>query len=242
MWSIFRKEVNGFFSSLIGYISMIVFFLVLGLNLWVFPGNIFDSLYATLESFFATAPWILMFLIPAITMRTLSDEFKSGTFELLATKPISDYSIVLGKFFACLFLWLVTWLPTLLYFVCIKSLNMPGAVMDGGATWGSYIGLFLLGAIFISIGIFASSVTNNQITSFLLGVVLCYLVYDAFFQISNLPVFSGRMDYFIQSLGIGSHYEAISRGVVDTRDLLYFFTVIAFFTIATNTVLEGRKW
>ena len=173
MISIFKKEINGFFSSLIGYMSMGVFFLFLGLNLWVFPGNIFEGLYASLDPFFATAPWVLVFLIPAITMRTFSDEFKSGTFELLATKPISDYKIILGKYFASLFLWLITWLPTIIYFFCVKSLSLKGATIDLGATIGSYLGLFLLGAIFVAIGIFASSLTNNQITAFVVVVLFC---------------------------------------------------------------------
>jgi ABC-2 type transport system permease protein len=219
-----------------------VFFLFLGLNLWVFPGNIFEGLYASLDPFFATAPWVLVFLIPAITMRTFSDEFKSGTFELLATKPISDYKIILGKYFASLFLWLITWLPTIIYFFCVKSLSLKGATIDLGATIGSYLGLFLLGAIFVAIGIFASSLTNNQITAFLLGVFLCYVLYDAFFQLSQLPFLNSSIDYFIQSIGIGDHYESISRGVIDTRDLVYFITVIGFFIISTNTVLESRKW
>ena len=242
MISIFKKEINGFFSSLIGYMSMGVVFVFLGLNLWVFPGNIFEGLYASLDPFFATAPWVLVFLIPAITMRTFSDEFKSGTFELLATKPISDYKIILGKYFASLFLWLITWLPTIIYFFCVKSLSLKGATIDLGATIGSYLGLFLLGAIFVAIGIFASSLTNNQITAFLLGVFLCYVLYDAFFQLSQLPFLNSSIDYFIQSIGIGDHYESISRGVIDTRDLVYFITVIGFFIISTNTVLESRKW
>ena len=229
MISIFKKEINGFFSSLIGYMSMGVFFLFLGLNLWVFPGNTFEGLYASLDPFFATAPWV-------------SDEFKSGTFELLATKPISDYKIILGKYFASLFLWLITWLPTIIYFFCVKSLSLKGATIDLGATIGSYLGLFLLGAIFVAIGIFASSLTNNQITAFLLGVFLCYVLYDAFFQLSQLPFLNSSIDYFIQSIGIGDHYESISRGVIDTRDLVYFITVIGFFIISTNTVLESRKW
>lgn len=242
MISIFKKEINGFFSSLIGYMSMGVFFLFLGLNLWVFPGNIFEGLYASLDPFFNIAPWVLVFLIPAITMRTFADEFKSGTFELLATKPISDYKIILGKYLAALFLWLITWFPTILYFLCIKNLGLEGATIDVGATIGSYIGLFLLGAIFVAIGIFASSLTSNQITAFLLGVFLCYVLYDAFFQLSQLPFLNSKIDYFIQSIGIGDHYESISRGVIDTRDLVYFITVIGFFIISTNTVLESRKW
>ncbi|HQD11737.1 MAG TPA: gliding motility-associated ABC transporter permease subunit GldF [Chitinophagales bacterium] len=242
MRAILQKEINLFFSSLIAYISMSVFFIVMGLNLFVFEGNIPDSQYATLDSFFTLAPWVLIFLIPAITMRTFADERQSGTLELLSTQPVTDTQIVLGKYLATLLLWLFTFLPTLLYFVAVKQLSLSEAPIDSGATWGSYIGLFFLGAVFAAIGIFASSVTGNQIVAFLAGVFMCYLMYDAFFRISSLPVFSGQLDYLIQAAGLNAHYDSISRGVVDTRDIIYFLSVIALFLIATRTALESRKW
>jgi len=242
MTAIFKKEINLFFSSLIAYISMGVFFVVLALNLFVFEGNILESNYATLDTFFTLAPWVLVFLIPAITMRTFADEKQTGTIELLTTKPVSDFQIVFGKYLAALVLWLFTFLPTFIYFIAVKKLSLAEAPIDSGATWGSYIGLFFLGAVFVAIGIFASSVTGNQIVAFLAGVFLCYFMYDAFFRVSGLAVFQGQLDYIIQSVGLNAHYDSISRGVVDTRDLIYFLSVIGLFLIATRTALESRKW
>ncbi len=242
MKAILKKEINLFFSSLIAYMSMAIFFIVLALNLFVFQGNILDSNYATLDTFFTLAPWILIFLIPAITMRTFADEKQNGTIEFLTTKPITDTQIILGKYFAALLLWLFTFLPTLIYFVCIKKLSLAEAPIDSGATYGSYIGLFFLGAVFIAVGVFSSAITNNQIVAFLVGVFFCYILYDAFFRISSLAVFQGQMDYFIQALGLNAHYDSISRGVVDTRDLIYFLSVISLFLIGTRTALESRKW
>lgn len=242
MKAILLKELRLLFSSLIAYISMAVFFMVLALNLFIFPGNILDSNYATLDSFFTLAPWILIFLIPAITMRTFADEKQSGTLELLATKPVSDLQVVLAKYLAATALWLFTFLPTLIYFLCVKKLSLDEAPVDSGAAWGSYAGLFFLGAVFTAIGVFSSSVSSNQIVAFISGVFLCYLMYDAFFRISTLSVFEGRLDYIIQSVGLNAHYDSISRGVIDTRDVIYFLSVIAFFIIGTRTALESRKW
>ena len=241
MKAILRKEINLLFSSLIAYISMAVFFVVLALNLFVFQGNILDSNYATLDTFFTLTPWILIFLIPAITMRTFADEKQTGTIEFLTTKPVSDLQIVIGKYLAALFLWTFTFIPTLIYFIAVKKLSLSEAPIDSGATYGSYIGLYFLGAVFVAIGIFASSITNNQIVAFLVGVFLCYLMYDAFFRISSLTIFQGQLDYFIQSIGLNAHYDSISRGVVDTRDILYFLSVISLFIIGTRTALESRK-
>ncbi len=242
MTAILKKEINLFFSSLIAYISMTVFFVVLALNLFVFQGNILESNYATLDAFFTLTPWILIFLIPAITMRTFADEKQSGTIEFLTTKPVTDSQIVAGKYLAAILLWMFTFLPTFIYFIAVKKLSLAEAPIDSGATWGSYIGLFFLGAVFVSIGIFSSAITNNQIVAFLVGVFLCYWMYDAFFRISSLPVFQGQLDYFIQSIGLNAHYDSISRGVVDTRDIVYFLSVISLFLIGTRTALESRKW
>ncbi len=242
MPALLKKEISLFFSSLIAYISMGVFFIVLALNLFIFSGNILDANYATLDAFFTLAPWVLIFLIPAITMRTFAEEKQNGTIELLSTKPITDLQIVVGKYLAALFLWLITFLPTLVYFLAIKKLSLDNAPIDSGATWGSYIGLFFLGAVFVAVGIFSSSISNNQIVAFLVGVFLCYLMYDAFAQLSALPFFEGRIDYIIQSAGLNAHYDSISRGVVDTRDIIYFLTIITLFIIGTRTALESRKW
>ena len=242
MLSIFNKEINLFFSSVIAYMSMTLFFCVIALNIWVFPGNILEFGYASLSSYFGFAPWVLIFLIPAISMRLLSEEYNEGTLEILATQPVSDRGIVLGKFLAALTLWFITLLPTLIYLFCITNLDMASASADSGAMIGSYIGLFLLGAAFVAISLFASSISRNQVTAFLIGVVLCYFFYNAFFQLSQLEAFTGKLDYTIQSVGMGAHYEALSRGVVDTRDLIYFFSLIAIFLLMTKMALESRKW
>ena len=240
MLAILKKEITVFFSSLIAFISMAVFFVILSLNLFIFRGNILETNYATLDPFFTLAPWILIFLIPAITMRTFADEKQTGTIELLATKPITDLQIVLGKYFAAILLWLFAFLPTFIYFICIKKLGLADAPIDSGATWGSYIGLFFLGAVFVAIGVFSSSISHNQIVAFLLGVFFCYLMYDAFFRISSLSVFEGRLDYFIQSIGLNAHYDSISRGVVDTRDIIYFMSVIILLLFISNRNLLKR--
>ena len=242
MKAILKKEIHLFFSSLIAYVSMGVFFIALALNLFIFDGNILDSNYATLDTFFTLAPWILIFLIPAITMRSFADEKQRGTLEFLTTKPITDLQIVLGKYFAALLLWTFTFLPTFIYFLAIRKLSLEDAPIDSGATYGSYIGLYFLGAVFVAIGIFSSAITNNQIVAFLVGVFLCYLMYDAFYRLSLLPIFQGQLDYFIQSIGLNAHYDSISRGVVDTRDIVYFISVIALFLIGTRTAIESRKW
>ncbi len=242
MIAIYKKEINLFFSSLIAYMSMLVFFIVLGLNLFVFEGNILDNGYATLDEFFKLAPWILIFLIPAITMRTFSDEKQNGTIEFLITKPITETQIILGKYFATISLWFFIFMLTFIYFIVVKYFSLSNASIDAGASYGSYIGLFFLGAVFAAIGLFSSAVTNNSIVAFILGVFLSYLMYDAFFRISTLPIFSGSIDYIIQYLGLGAHYESISRGVIDSRDIIYFISITSFFLILSKISLESRKW
>ncbi len=243
MISIFKKEISLFFSSLIAYISIGVFLLVTGLFLWVFPDtNVLDYGFASLENYFGLAPWVFLFLIPAVTMRSFSEEIKSGTIELLSTRPISDLQIVLGKYFAAFFLVLFALIPTLIYFYTIYNLGTPAGNIDTGATWGSYIGLMFLGATFTAIGLFASSITSNQIVSFIIGVFLCFFFFIAFDYLSRLSVFYASLDTFVQMLGIDYHYRSISRGVVDTRDVIYFLSVITVFILMTKTVLESRKW
>mgnify|MGYP001180950401 CR=1 FL=1 len=243
MITLFIKEINTFFSSLIGYLALVVFLLTTGLFLWVFPDtNLPDYGYATLEPLFFTAPWIFMFLIPAITMRSFSEEFKSGTIEILATRPITDMQIILGKYFASLFLVLFALLPTLVYYFTIYQLGLPSGNIDTGATWGSYIGLLLLGAAFAAIGIFASSLSSNQIIAFLLAVFLCFLFYQTFDYLSKLNVFYAKLDDFVEQIGINAHYESLSRGVIDTRDVVYFGSFITLFLILTRLVVESRKW
>lgn len=243
MYSIFKKEINLFLSSLVGQIALIVFLLVTGLFIWVFPEtNVLDYGFATLQQLFVTGPWVFMFLIPAITMRSFSEEISSGTFELLATRPVRDIEIIFGKYLAALMLVLFSLIPTLIYFYTVYQLGAPPGNMDIGATWGSYIGLLLLGGVFVSIGLFASSISSNQIIAFVLGIFLCFFLYMAFDYLSRLDLFIASFDNIIASLGIYKHYQSISRGVVDTRDLIYFLSVIALFLLLTKTSLESRKW
>ncbi len=243
MFAIYKKEINTFFSSLIGYIVIGVFLIYMSLMLWVFPdSNLLNSNYATLEPLFDLAPMIFMFLIPAITMRTLAEEKLNGTIELLVTRPLNDWEIVLGKFLACLSLVGFALLPTLIYYISIYQLGSPVGNIDTGATWGSYIGLLFLGGVFVSIGIFASSLTNNQIVSFIIATFLCFIFYWGFDFISRLPIFFGKIDDLVEMLGVEYHYKSISRGIIDTRDVLYFLSVITLFFVGTQVSLESRKW
>lgn len=242
MWSILKKEVSGFLSSLIAYISMIVFLLVMGLFVWVFPDtSILEYGFASLDSFFGVAPWIFLFLIPAITMRSFSEENKSGTIELLVTRPITELQIILGKYLAGFIIVVFTLLPTLLYYYTIYQLGATKGNVDSGAVIGSYIGLLFLAASIVSIGIFASSISDNQIVAFILAVFISFICYAGFDSFSKLDLF-GKVDNTIAQLGINDHYQSMSRGVVDSRDLIYFLGFIGFFILLTKTVLESRKW
>lgn len=243
MYSLFVKEIRSFLSSLIGYIVIVVFLLAIGLFMWIIKGdsNVLDMGYAGLDTLFGIAPWVFLFLIPAITMRSFADERKSGTIELLLTKPLTDLQIILAKYFAGFVLVIFSLLPTLVYFYSVGELGYPEWNLDTGGTWGSYMGLLFLGSSFVAIGIFCSSLTDNQIISFILAFALSFFCYIGLEQISSLSLF-GRADTFIEALGINAHYNALSRGVVDTRDLLYFLSVNAVFILLTRTVLESRKW
>ncbi len=243
MFTLLRKEISSFLSSLIGYAVIIVFLLVNGLFLWVFPleFNILDFGFSSIDNLFMLSPWVFLFLIPAITMRSFAEEQKSGTMELLLTKPLTDLEIILAKYLAGLVLVVFSLIPTLLYYFTVYKLGLPPGNIDQGATLGSYIGLLFLGAAFVSIGIFASAVSGNQIVSFLIAVFLCGFAYIGFEFIFNLSVF-GSFGLLIRQLGINAHYTSISRGVIDTRDLLYFISLIAFFLMLTRFRLERRKW
>ncbi|MEM9847580.1 MAG: gliding motility-associated ABC transporter permease subunit GldF [Bacteroidota bacterium] len=243
MLSIFLKEVNAFFSSLIGYIVIGIFLVITGLFMFVFSDySILNYQFATLDQLFGIAPMIFLFLIPAVTMRSFAEEQQSGTIELLETRPLSDWQITLGKYFACLLLVIFALLPTLLYYWTVHELGSPKGNLDSGAILGSYIGLTFLAASFTAIGIFSSSLTNNQIVAFILASFLCFLFYWGFLFISNLPIFVGKVDDIIQMIGIDYHYESISRGVLDSRDLIYFLSLISVFLLATVTALQRRKW
>lgn len=243
MLSIFLKEVNTFFSSLIGYIVIGVFLVAMGLVLFVFPDtSLLEYNYATLDQLFSIAPLIFAFLIPAITMRSFAEEQQTGTIELLATKPVSDLNIILGKFLSSMALVIFALLPTLLYYYTVYELGSPKGNLDSGAIAGSYLGLIFLAGAFASIGIFASSLTNNQIVAFILATALCFFLHYGFFYFSKLPVFVGTSDDIIQMLGIDYHYNSISRGIVDSRNVIYFLSVIGIFMMLTLTSLERRKW
>jgi ABC-2 type transport system permease protein len=242
MFSIFKKEIRSFLSSLIAYVVIIVFLLIIGLFTWVFAdGNVLTLGYSNLDVLFYMAPWVFVFLISAITMRSFSEEIKQGTYEILSTKPVTDLQIILGKYFASVVLIIFAIVPTLLYFYSIYQLGLPKGNIDMGATWGSYIGLVLLGSSYAAIGLFASSVTPNQIVAFILSMFMCFIFYVGFQQFSNLKLF-GSLDSIVQALGIQYHYDSISRGVVDTRDLIYFASLISFFLGLTYITLDSRKW
>jgi len=243
MFTLFKKEVNGFLNSLIGYIVIIVFLLVVGLFLWVFPMqfNLLDFGYANLDGLFILAPFVFLFLIPAITMRSFADEKKSGTLELLMTQPLTDIQVIFAKYLAGMVLVVFSLIPTLIYFTSIYKLGLPPGNLDIGSIWGSYLGLLFLAMAFVAIGIFASSLTDNQIISFLLAVFLCFFFYMGFELIYTF-ILSGTAGLMVESLGINAHYTSMSRGVIDTRDLIYFISLTVFFILLTKLSLESRKW
>ncbi len=243
MFTLYKKEIFSFFNSLIGYIAVIVFLLINGLFLWVFPMgfNIIDFGYASLENMFALAPLVFLFLIPAITMRSFADEKRSGTIEMLLTKPLTDTQIIFSKYLAGITLVLLAVLPTLIYAISIYLLGNPVGNLDMGGLWGSYIGLIFLASAFTAIGLFISSVTDNQIVAFMMSLIISGFILMGFDIIAGLALF-GKIDLFIMSLGIQAHYTSMSRGVIDTRDVLYFAGLIAIFLLMTKTSLESRKW
>ncbi|MGH2553941.1 MAG: gliding motility-associated ABC transporter permease subunit GldF [Chitinophagaceae bacterium] len=241
MWSVCKKELRQFFSSLTGYITIIVFLLVNGLVLFSFKGddNIFDFGYATLERFFQLAPWILLLLIPAISMRSFADEYKTGTFEILQTRPLTSWQIIFGKYIASLIVVLLSLMPTVVYIFSIQRLS-SGAGIDMGATIGSYIGLFFLASVFTAISICSSSFTTNSVVAFIASLIGCALLYYGFSAISRLPALANGADYYVEMLGIDFHYRSISRGLIDTRDLIYFLSLIFLFLTITNRNLKKR--
>lgn len=238
-----KKEISGFFNSLTGYIVVLVFLLINSLFLWVFPGqfNVLESGYANLETLFVISPWVFLFLVPAVTMRLFAEEKSSGTIELIITRPISELQIVMAKYLAGLSLVLFSLLPSLIYFFSVYQLGNPAGNIDTGGTWGSYIGLFFLAAIYAAIGVFSSSLTENQIVAFIVAMLLSFFFFIGFETISTLGWF-GKFDNLLINLGINEHYRSMSRGVLDTRDIIYFLGVIGIFIFATKTVVESRKW
>ncbi|CAG0969975.1 MAG: gliding motility-associated ABC transporter permease subunit GldF [Bacteroidetes bacterium] len=243
MFTLLNKEIKAFFGSLIGYLVLIVFLSTLGLFMWIFPGelNILDSGYSHIDTLFYIAPWVFMFLIPAITMRSFADEKKAGTIELLLTRPLTDMQIIFAKYTAGVVLVLFALLPTFIYFNSVYDLGNPIGNIDTGGTWGSYIGLLFLAGAFVSIGIFSSSLTENQLVAFIIAVFVCFFMYVGFEYLSTMPFFA-HADSIVIQLGINEHYASMSRGVIDTRDVIYFFSLNAFFLSLTQLVLKSRKW
>ncbi|MBT4340386.1 MAG: gliding motility-associated ABC transporter permease subunit GldF [Bacteroidetes bacterium] len=242
MFAIYLKEINNFFSSIIAYVVIIVFLVANGVFLWLLPeSNIFDFGYASLDQLFELAPWVFMFLVPAITMRSFAEERKSGTLEIILSKPVSDIQIILGKYFANLSLVLFALLPSLIYFFSVYQMASPVGNMDIGGTWGSYLGLFFLGAVYVSIGLLASSLSDNQIISFILALFICFFFYSLLDMLRGLLLIS-PIDPFLEYLSINTHYISMSRGVIDSRDMIYFISFSALFLFLSRLIMEKRKW
>jgi ABC-2 type transport system permease protein len=240
MWAVCKKEFRQFFSSLTGYIAIIVFLLLTSLLLFVFPDtSILDFGYASLDKFFDLAPWILLLLIPAISMRSFSEEFRSGTFEILQSRPLTFWQIVNGKYLAALFVIGIALLPTWIYFFSVQQLATQSG-MDLGATMASYIALFFLTAVFASIALCCSSFTSNAIVAFITAGFTCFLIYSGFHAISTMKSFPSGADYYIDMIGIDFHYRNMTRGVISFRDLIYFISVIGFFLALTRNNLFKR--
>ncbi len=246
MITLLIKEIRSFLSSLIGYIVIGVFITGIGTFMWLVPSesagsNVLESGFANIDPLFILAPWVYLFLIPAITMRSFSEEKKTGTIELLLTRPLTELQIVLAKYFAGLILVVISLLPTLIYYYSVHQLGYPKGNLDTGGMWGSYIGLLLLGAGFVSVGVFASAISENQVVAFIMAVLLCFITYVGFDFIVASGLF-GKYDALIKALGMNEHYISMSRGVIDTRDVIYFISIIAFFNLLSNLVLKSRKW
>lgn len=239
MYSLFIKEIKSFFNSLTGYIIIIIFLIVNSMFMWIFEGsmNIPDGGYATVDTLFVLAPWVFLILIPAMTMRSFAEEKHTGTLDLLLTRPLSEMQIIAAKYLAAVVLIILALLPTLVYYFSVIALGSPLGNIDKGGTWGSYIGLVMLAGTYAAVGIFCSSLTDNLVVSFLLASLLCLIICYGFEQIGLLFTMS-RAGKMIMSLGIIEHYQSISRGVMDTRDLVYFVAVILIFLLFTETRLK----
>lgn len=242
MVAIFFKEIRSFLSSLIAYIVIIVFLVITGLFMWVFPNyNVLEYGFADMETLFSLAPYIFLFLIPAITMRTFAEEKRAGTMELLLTRPLRDWDIILGKYFSSLALAIFALLPTLLYYYSVYQLGNPVGNIDMAGTLGSYIGLILLTSVFTAIGIFASVINKDQITAFITTLFLCFVLYQGFSSFASKEDSSG-FSFFLIQLGIDYHYDAIRKGLIDSRNVIYFVSLIALMLFSTKLVLGSRKW
>lgn len=241
MHAVFKRELFSFLSSMVAYITIGIFLLVSGLLLWFFPDtSVLDYGYAELSGFFSLVPYLFMFLIPAITMRSFAEERREGTYELLITRPIRIWQIIVAKYLASLVLVLFALIPTVVYYYSISKLGFPEGNIDTGSVIGSYIGLFLLGAAFTAIGIFSSALTKNQVIAFVICAALCAFSFLGFDYTSQIAAFQS-VETSITNLGINQHYIAISRGVLDTRDLIYFITFSALFLLFTKLIIGGKR-
>ncbi|NQZ77902.1 MAG: gliding motility-associated ABC transporter permease subunit GldF [Ekhidna sp.] len=241
MITILKKEINEFLDSLIAYVVIGIFLVGIGLLMWVFPeSNVLDYGYASMETLFAMAPYVFMFLIPAITMKAFAEEKRSGTIELLYTLPFTDIEIVIGKFLAGFLLVVFSLLPTLLYYFSLSYLGNPVGNIDTAGIIGSYIGLVLLGGIFTAIGVLSSALTGNQIVSFILAAFLCFVLYIGFESIASINIWLDS-SYIIKQVGILAHYETLSKGLIDLSDCIYFFSMIIFFLYLTRIILNVQK-
>lgn len=240
MLSILKKELRAFFSSVTGYIVIGIFLLLNGLFLWVIPGqfNVLDTGYANVDGLFYLAPWLFLFLCTAVSMRFFAEEKQTGTWELLATKPISEWQLVLGKYLAGTIVVIFALIPTIIYFFAVSFIAEPNGNVDAGQFWGSFIGLIFLASVYTAVGTFASSLSKNQIVAFIIGIVLCFFLYYGFDLLTSFFT-SGRKMHFIENLGIYAHYKSMRRGVIDSRDVIYFLAVGTIFL--TLTVWRVRK-
>lgn len=242
MWYILKKEINSFFDSLIAYVVIAVFLTGIGLLVWVFPEtSILSYGYADLYTFFGMTPYVFLFLIPAITMRSFAEEKKGGTMELLMTQPVTDWQIIMGKFLAGWLIVVVALIPTLIYYLSVYQLGSPTGNLDSAGIAGSYIGLILLGGVFTAIGILASSVTENQVIAFIMAVFLCFIFFSGFPSLASLDVW-GTAAYWVEQIGILYHYNAMSRGLIDSRNVVYLLSLTALMLLITHLVMNSRKW
>lgn len=242
MIHILSKEFSSYLNSLIAYMVIGVFLTGVGLLMWVFPEtSVLDYGYSDMDTLFSFGPFVLIFLIPAITMRSFAEEKKGGTLEMLLTKPVTNWDVILGKYFACFLLVIFALIPTLVYYFTVYQLGSPTGNIDTPGVIGSYIGLILLGGVFCSIGILASTLTNNQIVSFILAAFLCFIFFSGFDSLSTLPAFE-KYSLGIKQLGILYHYQALSKGLIDSRDLIYFISVALIMLSFTHLILQSRKW
>ncbi|MDR2423551.1 MAG: gliding motility-associated ABC transporter permease subunit GldF [Prevotellaceae bacterium] len=243
MYSIYIKEIVSFFASITGCVVIIVFLALTGWFMWLNPGefNILDSGYANIDTLFFIAPWVFLFLIPAITMRSFAEERKTGTIELLLTYPTGEMQLVVAKYFAAITLILLSLTPCLVYYFTVYFIGNPVGNIDTGGVWGSFVGLFFLASAYASIGIFVSSLTDSQIVAFIVSAVLCFFVYSGFDGIALLSPLK-PVNTFLVSMGINEHYKSLSRGVIDLRDLIYFVALISIFIGGARLKLQSRRW